>query len=403
MPFTRRHAALSTVLALITGTAGAVLTIGVSVPATATPEAAAGSIRGTVTDAGCNPVSVPLALLRGTSGGSGWEEASDGFTYPDADGTFSFTGLAPGRYVVRYGFNHPRFEVTPYVVEYSGDAQSLDDATPLHLKAGQRVTEHARVDLGGQITGNVGDRDGWAVPYTTITAELLDESGTPTGFSSSAQNPNQAGEYTLWQLPAGAYRVSFTLPGHDGAPITHPEPVTVEPGVTTSEVSLRTVDSYPPPVEGWQPLPDPAPAPVRTVVHPAPEGNCANTPAPPTPPPPSPTKAEIRKSLRGALDSVRLTRSCRWSTGPKRHRLVRMQVRRGKGLVTRVEVRLGTRKLATGRKTPFRVERRAKALRRIGEPVNWRGHRKIRATVRVALSGEQMRRTYVVKRPRCLR
>lgn len=125
---------------------------------------------------------------------------------------------------------------------------------------------------------------------------------------------------------------------------------------------------------------DPCPAPAPPTTSP--------TPTPTPTPTPAPT-VDSAAALKAAAASTRLVRGC--LSGER----VRLKVRGGKGLVSRVVFRVGSKRVGTDRSAPFKIVRPADRLSR---------HRgKVKAVVVLRHGGERMTHRISKSRPRCLR
>ncbi|QCB92224.1 carboxypeptidase regulatory-like domain-containing protein [Cellulomonas shaoxiangyii] len=160
-------------------------------------------IAGTVTA----PAGVPLEELTVVVQEAGPDGSlrTVGGTTPAADGTYRFTDLAPGTYLVRV--EHVDWN-GPLLPEYYRDSTSAERAVPVEVTVGEVV---GGIDLtpgrAARITGVVTGRDG---PVQGVEVTLVPRSGQlgTWGFAETGQ----AGEFLIGRLPAGRYAVRFALP-----------------------------------------------------------------------------------------------------------------------------------------------------------------------------------------------
>jgi len=119
--------------------------------------------------------------------------------YTASDGTYAFTGLAAGDYLVRY--TH-----ATHLAEWYDDAADAAGATVLTATLGGTLTADASLALGGRILGTLTQPDGTA-GGAYFYAYVYDESGNQVGYNRSSWSD---GTYEVKGLATGAYFVKFT-------------------------------------------------------------------------------------------------------------------------------------------------------------------------------------------------
>ena len=139
-----------------------------------------------------------------------------------ANGSYSFTGLIPGNYIV--DFSTPT-GYTPSPQNRGGDDTKDSDANPTNGQTGVINLESGENDITNDAgfyrsTASLGDyvfidndadgiQDAGDDPLPGVTVNLLTGSGTPTGQSTTT---NAAGFYQFTNLAPGSYIVEFIAP-----------------------------------------------------------------------------------------------------------------------------------------------------------------------------------------------
>ena len=158
-----------------------------------------GLISGTARDAATHaPLSGVTVTLYDTSGNS---HAS---VRTDASGEYALTGIPAGSYSVA-------FELTTqgYLPQFASGKDSLDQANPIAVAAGQSITGvDAAMQPGAQISGTITDAATHA-PVSGALATVFDSSGAAVGATKTRAD----GTYTLLGLRPGSYRVGFDASG----------------------------------------------------------------------------------------------------------------------------------------------------------------------------------------------
>jgi uncharacterized repeat protein (TIGR01451 family) len=157
-----------------------------------------GTISGTVTDTGGNPLARCRVYADPWDGdGPGGEDSTD------AGGSYIITGLISGDYRV-YA------ECGPYITEYFDGARHQDDATSVHVTEGEDSPGiDFALDLGGTITGTVTDTGGIPLEDCWVYADSWDGSGGG-GYGYA----DATGHYTITGLATGDYRVEVYSDGY---------------------------------------------------------------------------------------------------------------------------------------------------------------------------------------------
>ncbi|WAH98236.1 carboxypeptidase-like regulatory domain-containing protein [Arthrobacter sp. MMS18-M83] len=127
-------------------------------------------------------------------------------THPDADGTYTVTGLPAGSYPVSFQAGPDGYGVRQNVVSrfYGGDGSGL--GTPVNVAAGEaKAGIDVQLVLGATISGMVTVPEGIDVSQISATAFSL----SGGSFSPSFGAVDSDGTYTVVGLPAGTYRVNF--------------------------------------------------------------------------------------------------------------------------------------------------------------------------------------------------
>ncbi len=157
-----------------------------------------GTISGTVVDQNGAPIAGVAIALSG--------DATDSAT-TGTDGTYAFTGLAPGTYTVT--------ETTPAGMADGGEtAGSLggtvtdDVIADIPLAAGEGSIDNDFDESVASIAGTVVDQDSAGIPGVTVVLTGTD----PNGPVSKTTTTDANGDYSFPGLLAGTYTVTETTP-----------------------------------------------------------------------------------------------------------------------------------------------------------------------------------------------
>ena len=126
---------------------------------------------------------------------------------PDEHGNFSFTGLAPGSYILRA--DRPDFDAFHY--------GQLPDwkVQPITLAAGAKPAPLLfRIPLRGSFSGTVFDESGEPLTGVTVAAYRATWDGTSVNYTSSENTQSDdLGRYRITNLSGGSYVVCAFIPG----------------------------------------------------------------------------------------------------------------------------------------------------------------------------------------------
>ena len=185
--------ALTTMLTAMVGL-GLVIALGVVPPATA---AGTSSIAGKVTGPGGTGASGATVAAFAYDGAQ-WRPV--GATTTDGSGAYSLTGLAGGSYRVGFQFGNR--------TAYYPNAATVEAATDVSIADGAAVSGiDSQFDWGGTITGTVTGPGDAALRSATVSVYQK----APMGYWSnvSSVTTDEVGEYRVFGLAAGTYRVGF--------------------------------------------------------------------------------------------------------------------------------------------------------------------------------------------------
>ena len=182
-----------------------------STPA-ATPPAPAGTaaISGVATsDDGSRPVRFAYVLLLGATTGTVKVSSTD------AEGKFTFSGLAPDRYTVGVS-------KLPYLGTIAGSKRPGRPGTPVVVAAGQKIGNVAvRMPMGGVIAGTVNDDKGApAANAGVVLQQWRTQAGERSLVSAGLEMADDRGRYRFHGLMPGEYLVSAMPLGAPPAPRT---------------------------------------------------------------------------------------------------------------------------------------------------------------------------------------
>jgi hypothetical protein len=179
--------ALSALLALFL--LSAVVLSAFALSATAAQAATTGTITGTVTAAGGNPIAGTLVDALFENSPADWTLA--GHAVSGSDGTYTLSGLPAGTYRISFS------DVAGgYQTQYDGDMTDFNEATSITLTAGAALTgiDAAMVPIGTSttITGRVTDASGQPLAHIVVFAAMW------------------SGQFSLdtWTASDGSYEIS---------------------------------------------------------------------------------------------------------------------------------------------------------------------------------------------------
>ena len=166
--------------------------------------ASAGTIAGTVTEAGTSePIEGVHVCADGTVLGP-----EGGCAFTDAEGEYSIPGLETGSYKV--DFNGAEYGLN-YIAQYYDDEATFEDAEWVNV-SGESVTSgiDAVLEVGGQITGTVTDEsNSEPIEGVDVCAFRISEDFT------SCDETDAAGEYAVVGLPTNSFKVEFAASGYE--------------------------------------------------------------------------------------------------------------------------------------------------------------------------------------------
>ncbi len=160
-----------------------------------------GTVTGRVTASGGAPIGeVDVCALTLT------DEETISCGGSDANGNYSIVGLPTGEYKIAFGGS--RFSAPNVAPQFFSARNSYAEADPVSVTSSHVTTNiDAVLGVGGEISGTVTDgATGRAVHDFAICAY------EERGFSAGCAATDAAGNYTIWGLASGDYRVRFLPP-----------------------------------------------------------------------------------------------------------------------------------------------------------------------------------------------
>lgn len=151
-----------------------------------------GSVRGTVSDSGGAPLTDVLVRLVPTE-----PSLQSSALLPLArDGTFQFSGLAPGNYVIE-----------ARTAPSAARSAARWAAAPLVVFDGLDARVDAALQRSTTVTGTVSFRDGAASASTRVDVVLTPEPFLKDSLRSEQRAPAAAGRFSFGDVPPGRYRL----------------------------------------------------------------------------------------------------------------------------------------------------------------------------------------------------
>jgi hypothetical protein len=192
-----------------------------------------GRIAGTVTEAAGKKGPIPgLAVEVSNLAGEFVSE-----TTTNAEGKYEVSGLPTGTYKV--GFNI--FGELNYVPQYYNNQPSFEMATLVPVQVEKTFEANAALQIGGEILGRVTDA-GTGAPISNLLVSASKTEGFE-GFGSAETNAN--GEYRIFGLATGLFRLEFqSVPGQVQY-INQPRNVSVTQGRATAGINVALVRRAP--------------------------------------------------------------------------------------------------------------------------------------------------------------
>ena len=193
---------------LLTMLAIAALVGGIAGPA----QAVGTTVGGTVSRTGSSDRSnLRVSLM--VDNGSGFIDAAAPAQLTTATGAYSFTGVAPGTYDLRF---EDATSPAIYATEFFGGFTELDQSSGFVVATSPLTFADNPLALGGSITGHVveGATKTPAGNAVVFVNRRLSSAGTTVSSTQYAMPTDASGDFTLTNLPAGNYRVLTSASGY---------------------------------------------------------------------------------------------------------------------------------------------------------------------------------------------
>ena len=163
--------------------------------------AVGGSITGTVLDGSAGNSPAAGAGINVYENGS----LVNGFVQTDSNGSYTFTGLAPGNYEVQFQAGYPSTDA----IQWWKDATSESSATPIAITDGTTVSGiNATLHAGGTISGVVSGRTANGTVLPAGNAQLAVYAADGSLVTDSVYGGDD-GSYSVTNLAAGSYKIYF--------------------------------------------------------------------------------------------------------------------------------------------------------------------------------------------------
>lgn len=162
-----------------------------------------GVLSGRITDQFGNPVKGAWVNAEGNFPGRAGPGEGPYTGYTDSDGRYTIIGLPAGSYTPLVYADYYNSDLAP---EWSGDADTRSEATPITVRAGRSATFDAELGAAARITGRVVNADGsestdyWVGFITT-------SDGTPIGDLDVHDGP-----FRSTTLPGGDFKIRLESP-----------------------------------------------------------------------------------------------------------------------------------------------------------------------------------------------
>jgi protocatechuate 3,4-dioxygenase beta subunit len=162
-------------------------------------------------------------------------------TSTDSQGNYSVGGIPGGNYKIFF-----RGYQQNYVPEWYNDKTSFDTADPVTVTAGQTTPGiDAQLAIGGMISGRVTDANGNGIP--NVSANVHNQNNE---ILSQHCHMDSLGNYTIYGVPAGTYKVDFSCYGlnyipewyNDKSTFETADPVIVTVGQTTPDINAQLTE-----------------------------------------------------------------------------------------------------------------------------------------------------------------
>ena len=193
------------------GTLAGLLAIGVAlagclIALLASPASAAGTVSGTVTDVGANPIaSIDVFVLDpvwGSTVAQTTTDANGDYSVPVAAGTYRMLFRDPG---------------TSYADRFSGNAPSFATSSTITVpESGSHVEDVTMIELGAVFSGTVTDTGANPVAGAIVEARTFLDAVIATATTDAS------GNYTLPDVGAGTYRIHVEDPSGTYTNVFHP-------------------------------------------------------------------------------------------------------------------------------------------------------------------------------------
>ncbi|MDQ1355380.1 MAG: hypothetical protein QG657_5690, partial [Acidobacteriota bacterium] len=162
-------------------------------------------------------------------------------TSTDSEGNYSVGGIPGGNYKIFF-----RGYQQNYVPEWYNDKTTFDTADQVIVTVGQTTPGiDAQLAVGGMISGRVTDANGNGIPNVSANVHTQNNEILHQHCHADSQ-----GYYTIYGVPAGAYKVDFSCHGlnyipewyNDKSTFETADPVIVTVGQTTPDINAQLTE-----------------------------------------------------------------------------------------------------------------------------------------------------------------